>query len=162
MRGRGFKVLVLALALCGSASAAKVTVSDAWIRALPAHLPAAGYFTAHNNGQHDVDITGAQALACGSLMLHLSSDDKGMGSMRQVDKVTVPAGGNVKFATVSYHLSVLEQDGAGSTGDGLLRHWLAPATDVQKHYGYAFQWFAIAAGIAFLYVWHRFVRPGKP
>ena len=34
--------------------------------------------------------------------------------------------------------------------------------DVQKHYGYAFQWFALAAGIAFLYVWHRFIRPAKP
>ena len=33
---------------------------------------------------------------------------------------------------------------------------------VQKHYGYAAQWFAIAAGIAILYVWHRFIRPGKP
>ena len=38
----------------------------------------------------------------------------------------------------------------------------APAADVQKHYGYAFQWFALAAGIAFLYVWHRFIRPAKP
>lgn len=58
--------------------------------------------------------------------------------------------------------SVLQQDAAGATADGLLRHWLAPATDVQKNYGYAFQWFAIAAGIAFLYVWHRFIRPRKP
>jgi surfeit locus 1 family protein len=59
-------------------------------------------------------------------------------------------------------LSVLQRDAPGSAADGLLRHWPAPATDVQKHYGYAFQWFAIAAGIAFLYVWHRFIRPGKP
>jgi surfeit locus 1 family protein len=59
-------------------------------------------------------------------------------------------------------LSILQQDGAGAVADGLARHWPAPATDVQKHYGYAFQWFAIAAGIAFLYVWHRFLRPGKP
>ena len=104
MRGRGFKVLALALALCGAASAAKVTVSDAWIRALPAHLPAAGYFTAQNNGRHDVDITGAETLACGMLMLHLSSDEKGMGSMSEVPKVTVPAGGAVKFAPGGYHL----------------------------------------------------------
>ncbi len=59
-------------------------------------------------------------------------------------------------------LSVLQHDAAESSADGLMRHWPAPATDVQKHYGYAFQWFAIAAGIAFLYVWHRFIRPGKP
>jgi surfeit locus 1 family protein len=58
-------------------------------------------------------------------------------------------------------LSVLQQDQAGTAPDGLVRHWPAPAIDVQKHYGYAVQWFAIAAGIAFLYVWHRFIRPGR-
>jgi surfeit locus 1 family protein len=56
-------------------------------------------------------------------------------------------------------LSVLQRDAAGATPEGLVRHWLPPATDVQKHYGYAVQWFAMAAGIAFLYVWHRFIRP---
>jgi surfeit locus 1 family protein len=59
-------------------------------------------------------------------------------------------------------LSVLQQDTPGSTGDGLSRHWPAPAADVQKHHGYAFQWFALATAITFLYVWHRFIRPGKP
>jgi surfeit locus 1 family protein len=59
-------------------------------------------------------------------------------------------------------LSVVQQDGAVAVGDGLVRHWPAAATDVQMHYGYAFQWFALAAGIAFLYVWYRFIRPGKP
>ncbi len=58
-------------------------------------------------------------------------------------------------------LSVLQHDSAGAAPDGLARHWPPPATDVQKHYGYAAQWFAIAAGIAFLYVWYRFIRPGK-
>jgi surfeit locus 1 family protein len=58
-------------------------------------------------------------------------------------------------------LSVLQHDSAGAAPDGLARHWPAPATDVQKHYGYAAQWFAMAVGIAFLYVWHRFIRPGK-
>ncbi len=58
-------------------------------------------------------------------------------------------------------LSVVQQDVPGAPADGLLRHWPEPAADVQKHYGYALQWFAIAAGIAFLYVWHRFIRTGK-
>lgn len=59
-------------------------------------------------------------------------------------------------------LSVVAEDVPGAPADGLLRHWPAPAADVQKHYGYAAQWFAIAIGIALLYVWHRFIRPGKP
>ncbi len=58
-------------------------------------------------------------------------------------------------------LSIVQHDTAGAPPDGLMRHWPPPATDVQKHYGYAAQWFAMSAGIAFLYVWYRFIRPGK-
>ncbi|MFT3664723.1 SURF1 family protein [Piscinibacter sp.] len=56
-------------------------------------------------------------------------------------------------------LSVQQADGAGAAADGLLRHWPAPALDVHKHYGYAFQWFALAALISGLYVWFQLVRP---
>jgi surfeit locus 1 family protein len=59
-------------------------------------------------------------------------------------------------------LSVVQRQSPGTAADGLVRQWPQPATDVQKHHGYALQWFALAAGIAFLYVWHRFIRPGKP
>jgi surfeit locus 1 family protein len=56
-------------------------------------------------------------------------------------------------------LAVIEDATSNSSRDGLDRRWPPPATDVQKHYGYAFQWFAIAAAIAVLYVWFRIVRP---
>lgn len=56
-------------------------------------------------------------------------------------------------------LSILQDDDAGTAPDGLARRWPAPASDVQKHHGYAFQWFAIAVAIFLLYVWYRFIRP---
>ena len=56
-------------------------------------------------------------------------------------------------------LAVVESATGSNSHDGLERHWPPPATDVQKHYGYAFQWFAIGTVIAFLYVWFRIVRP---
>jgi surfeit locus 1 family protein len=43
--------------------------------------------------------------------------------------------------------------------DGLQRDWARPAADVHKHYGYAFQWFALCALIGGLYVWFRLLRP---
>lgn len=43
--------------------------------------------------------------------------------------------------------------------DGLLRHWWVPTADVQKHYGYAVQWFALSALITGLYVWFQLLRP---
>ena len=47
----------------------------------------------------------------------------------------------------------------GPASDGLLREWPQPASGVDKHYGYAFQWFGLALVIAFLYVWFQIVRP---
>jgi surfeit locus 1 family protein len=45
--------------------------------------------------------------------------------------------------------------------DGLLRDWPQPAADVHKHYGYAFQWFALAALTLCLYVWFQILRPWR-
>ena len=56
-------------------------------------------------------------------------------------------------------LSVQQQDDAGLPADGLLRQWPAPASGVHKHYGYAFQWFALSALILGLYVWFQLIRP---
>lgn len=53
-------------------------------------------------------------------------------------------------------VSVQQTDG---TDDGLLRAWPRISAGVEKHHGYAFQWFGLSALIAFLYVWFQFVRP---
>ncbi len=55
--------------------------------------------------------------------------------------------------------SVQQADSPTTAGDGLLRQWPRPAVDVQKHYGYAFQWFSLSALMAGLYVWFQLVRP---
>lgn len=56
-------------------------------------------------------------------------------------------------------LSVLQGDSPATAGDGLVRQWPRPAVDVHTHYGYAFQWFALAALMAGLYVWFQLLRP---
>jgi surfeit locus 1 family protein len=56
-------------------------------------------------------------------------------------------------------LVLLQSDPA--TADGLQRDWPAPTTGVDKHYGYAFQWFGLSALAAFLYVWFHFIRPRR-
>jgi surfeit locus 1 family protein len=56
-------------------------------------------------------------------------------------------------------LSVQQLDAAASASDGLLRQWSQPAVDVQKHYGYAFQWGALGALMTGLYVWFQLIRP---
>lgn len=46
----------------------------------------------------------------------------------------------------------------GVASGGLLREWPLVGTGIEKHYGYAFQWFALSALIAILYVWFQIVR----
>jgi cytochrome oxidase assembly protein ShyY1 len=44
----------------------------------------------------------------------------------------------------------VEQAGAGQQGDGFVRDWPAPSLGIEKHQGYAFQWYALAV-MAFLF-----------
>lgn len=52
-------------------------------------------------------------------------------------------------------VSIQQTDAAA---DGLARDWPQGDTGVDKHYGYAFQWFGLSALIAVLYVWFQIVR----
>lgn len=51
----------------------------------------------------------------------------------------------------------------GAASEGLQRDWSPVDSGVDKHYGYAFQWFGLSALMAVLYVWfqlfRRFIRP---
>ena len=58
-------------------------------------------------------------------------------------------------------VSLRQRDRPGQPGDGLLRQWPQPAVDVQKHHGYAFQWFALGTLMTGFYVWFQFVRPWR-
>jgi surfeit locus 1 family protein len=43
--------------------------------------------------------------------------------------------------------------------DGLRRDWPEINAGVEKHWGYAFQWFAMAATQVLLYFWFQWIKP---
>jgi len=47
----------------------------------------------------------------------------------------------------------------GSASEGLKRDWYEPASGVEKHYGYALQWFAMSATVLGLYLWFQWIKP---
>ena len=49
----------------------------------------------------------------------------------------------------------------GPANEGLLRDWAAPNVGIDKHYGYAFQWFALCALVAGLYAWFQIIHPWR-
>lgn len=52
------------------------------------------------------------------------------------------------------HWSLLQM---GDASEGLRRDWPVATAGVEKHHGYAFQWFGLAALITLLYVWFQIV-----
>jgi copper(I)-binding protein len=108
MRNSSLFALALLAATAGAAQADGITITDAWIRALPPSVPSGGYFTLRNGTGKPVTLTTAQSPGCGMLMLHKSSGMAGMTSMDDVSEVIVPAGGTVKFAPGGYHLMCTE------------------------------------------------------
>jgi surfeit locus 1 family protein len=63
----------------------------------------------------------------------------------------------------SFGLRLLEASvvQTGDTADGLLREWPRVNAGVQKHYGYAVQWFALCGLAALLYLWFQFISPRR-
>jgi surfeit locus 1 family protein len=47
----------------------------------------------------------------------------------------------------------------GQDTDGLRRDWPVIAQSADKNKGYAFQWFALSALIAMLYLWFQWIQP---
>ena len=50
---------------------------------------------------------------------------------------------------------------SGGPSEGLLREWPVVSSGVEKHHGYAFQWFGLSGLIALLYVWFQIVQPRR-
>lgn len=118
------QILSLAIVLAAAAGASTpppmsghVAVTHAWFRALPANLPAGGYFDLKNTDSlRAAVLTGAELPACGMLMLHRSSDKNGVGSMEDVESVEAPPSGTIKFAPGGYHLMCMDPTPAMKIG----------------------------------------------
>ena len=77
------------------------------------------------------------------------------GPIRQNVEVAALAS---EFRLDLLHASVLQTSDAS---DGLSRQWPRVETGVDKHHGYAFQWFALCALAATLYLWFQLISPRR-
>ena len=91
-----------------AAQADQVRASQAWIRVLPDALPAAGYVTLRNDGEQPAILRGASSPAYAQIMLHRSDTSSGMSHMSMLDRLTIPAHGQVALAPAGYHLMLMD------------------------------------------------------
>ena len=67
----------------------------------------------------------------------------------------------VNFGSKELLPMALLQTSPEAEKDALAREWPAADTGVAKHYGYAFQWFALSALLMILYVWFQIISPKR-
>ena len=87
---------------------ASVHVSEAWIRWLPAGLPAGGYMILHNDSGHPVALEQASSPDYGQTMLHHSEMQNGTMRMLPVHSVEIPAHGQLEFKPGGYHIMLMQ------------------------------------------------------
>ncbi|WP_101675936.1 copper chaperone PCu(A)C [Alloalcanivorax mobilis] len=107
------------LALASTAHAGEVTVSGAWLRAVPPVSPTmAGYFELNNDSDSAVTLNGASADFAGMAMLHgTETKADGQRSMTHVDAVTLKPGESVTFAPGGKHLMLMKLSTVPPSGE---------------------------------------------
>lgn len=62
---------------------------------------------------------------------------------------------------IALPLTAVSMVQTGPANEGLLRDWAAPNVGIDKHYGYAFQWFGLCALVVGLYAWFQMIQPWR-
>lgn len=103
---RKLSALLPALALLTSVAGAApaLTVQDAWVRAIPGADSAAAYLTVHNTSAQVVVIAGVHSSSAAHAMIHETTLNNGVSSMRPHEPLTVAPGATVRLAPGALHI----------------------------------------------------------
>jgi copper(I)-binding protein len=86
-------------------SAGQVHIEHPWSREMPAVAPtAAVYFILHNKGAEADRLLSVATPVAGQAEMHEHLHADGVMKMQQVQSVAIPAGGEVKFEPMGYHV----------------------------------------------------------
>ena len=132
---QGLAVGALSLGLLGSAFAAGIQVTEAWIRWLPANLPAGGYAKVTNDTDKEVKLVGASSPKYGMVMLHQTVNKNGMSNMVHVDAIPIAPHKSMAFTPGDYHIMLMQPkpgwhgywQNPGDAGLGMGLEWTLPA-----------------------------------
>ncbi len=111
MRPANFPLPILAVLLVAAALAAlaaradppALTVTDAWVRAVPG-VPAAAYMTLHNGGTLKVRVVGVRSPLAGMAMIHETRIVNGVSTMRAHEPLEIAPGATVRLAPEGLHI----------------------------------------------------------
>jgi len=97
-----------------------IQVKDAWIRWLPANVPAGGYMTLINTGSAARVLIRASSPDYGEVGIHLTQIRNGVNAMTRVESVELKPLTPVRFAEGGYHLMLMQPKRSLQPGDRVL------------------------------------------
>lgn len=104
----------------GAEHASAVQVKDAWVRWLPADLPAGGYVTLVNTSDQPLSLLAASCPDYDAVSLHRSRTVAGTSRMVRVEKIVIAAHSRLEFASQGYHLMLERPKSTLKPGDRVL------------------------------------------
>lgn len=99
--------------------AGALEIAHPWSQELPPNAPTvAAYFVIHNSGKTADKLLSVDSPVAGIAQLHEHVMQNDLMKMQQVPAVEIPAGGNVTFAPMAYHVMLLELKDRSVLSDG--------------------------------------------
>jgi len=90
-------------------AAGQLHIAHPWSQELPPNAPTvAAYFVIHNNGKTADRLLGVASPIAGLAELHEHVKQGDLMKMQQVPSVEIPAGGDITFAPMAYHVMLLD------------------------------------------------------
>jgi copper(I)-binding protein len=99
------------------AEAPTIRVEDAWIRWLPAGVPAGGYATLTNTGDKPLMLIAVSSPDYGEVSMHRSGEHQGMMEMTPVTQIAIAAHSSLNFAAAGYHFMLMQPHKSVKLGD---------------------------------------------
>lgn len=114
-------LLLLIFSACSfelGASAADISIDEAWARAGEAGHNSAAYMVIRNDGRDSDRLVGASSDVAGAVEVHESTGEHGTMKMREVEEIEIGAGDSVALEPGGYHVMLMD-----------LAHDLTPGDD---------------------------------
>ena len=87
-----------------AAPAGTLSVTNAWVRAVPGATVAAAYMTLHNGGTEPVRVIGVRSALAGHAMIHETHLENGVSTMRPHEPLTIAPGASVTLEPGGLHV----------------------------------------------------------
>ena len=99
--------------------AGELEIAHPWSQELPPNAPTvAAYFVIHNTGKTADRLLSVDSPIAPEAQLHEHVMQGDLMKMQQVPSVAIPAGGNVTFAPMAYHVMLLNPTDRSLLSDG--------------------------------------------